>query len=277
MIRRLLVALVCCLCLAGQAQAKEQLKLLAGTTMLEDILTDLCPQAEVRAMIPGGACPGHYDLRPADLALLAEADALFLHPWQRGLENVQALVEASANAGLRVLVVPESGNAMVPEVQGRYVRAMATMLGEMAPHLRNSVQEAAAVRLARVDALDSRLTAKLRDSGAGRCPVACAIMLEPLLRWAGLPVAVGFSRPGDMTPEQMAGVIDRGRDRGTALVVDNLQSGDKGRGLAEEFRVGRVVLSNFPGGFPDTSTWEKALEANVRILIEALEAVESGS
>ena len=277
MIRRVVYILVCCLFLAVPAQAGQPLKLMAGTTLLADIAADLCPGAEVRALIPGGACPGHYDLRASDLALLAEADALFLHPWQAGLENMRNLVAAAANPRLRVLVVAESGNAMVPEVQARYVRAMAAMLTELAPQAHADVEAAARNRSARVAALDMRLSSMLREAGAGRVPVACAAMVEPVVRWAGFPVAVAFSRPGDMTPEQMARVMDRGRAGGAALVVDNLQSGDGGRGVAEELGVRRVVLSNFPGGFSGTRTWEAALEANVRLLLGACGAPGSGS
>ncbi|WP_461208816.1 metal ABC transporter solute-binding protein, Zn/Mn family [Desulfocurvus sp. DL9XJH121] len=273
MIRKLLLALACCLLLAATAQARP-LHLVAGTTIISDILTDLCPQAEVRALIPGGACPGHYDLRPADLAGLAEADALVLHPWQRDLENMRALVNAAASPKLRVLVVPEPGNAMVPEVQARYVRALAAMLIDLAPQLRESINQAAGARLNRLEHLARQLHARLQAAGANNLPVTCCVMLVEQVRWAGFPVAATFARPGDMTPEQMAQVVDAGRAGKTGLVVDNLQTGDGGRGIAEELGARRVALSNFPDGFRDTGTWEKAFSANVERLIRCLAAPE---
>lgn len=277
MMRRMLLALVCCLLLAVPAQAQPSLRLVAGTTMLADILTDLCPKAKVRTLIPGGACPGHYDLRASDMTMLAEADALFLHPWQPGLENIRALVDAVSNPRLRTMVVSEPGNAMVPEVHARYVRAMAAMLAELAPQWRKEVEVAAQDRLKRVAALDARLSTRLREAGATRTPVVCAAMLRSMVDWAGFPVAVDFSRPGDMTPEQMAAVMDQGRSGGAGLVVDNLQSGDGGRGVAEELDAQRVVLSNFPGGFPGIKTWEATMEANVRRLLDACAAAGCGS
>ena len=64
--------------------------------------------------------------------------------------------------------------------------------------------------------------------------------------------------------------MDAGRDSGVSLVIDNLQSGqDAGASIAEELGVTRIILSNFPGGFPDTETWEKAIDKNVQLILEA--------
>ena len=39
---------------------------------------------------------------------------------------------------------------------------------------------------------------------------------------------------------------------------------------AEELGVAQVTLSNFPGGFPGTGAWEKAIEHNVDLIIQAM-------
>ncbi|BBD09824.1 metal ABC transporter substrate-binding protein [Desulfovibrio ferrophilus] len=280
MIMRIVPALLICLSLMlpRPAQAEDQpLRLLAGTTMLADILHDLCPQAEVRALIPGGACPGHYDLRPADLVLLNKAEALFLHPWQQDLENMRILIDAAANAQLHVEIVAEPGNSMLPQVHARYTRAMAQRLGEIAPQQNQAIQNAAKRRLARITTLEQELLFRLHQAGAQRHPVVCAQMQEGLARWAGFPVATVFYRPGDMNPEQMARVVDAGKSGKATLVIDNLQSGDGGRGLAEELSARRIMLSNFPGGFPDTNTWEDALRVNIERLLNALQGSEYNS
>ncbi|MBU1003996.1 MAG: zinc ABC transporter substrate-binding protein [Proteobacteria bacterium] len=271
MIMRLISGLLLCLVLALPAQAQEHpLRLLAGTTHLADILRDLCPEAEIRTMIPGGACPGHYDLRPGDLVLLQRADALFLHPWQQDLENMRTLVQATANTKLRVEIVDEPGNPMVPAVQAGYTLALGDQLSSLTPNRAPAIRSAAARRMVRIQALDKQLRTQFQEAGAAHHPVACARMQEGLIRWAGFPVAAVFDRPGDMTPEQLARIVDQGRSGGAVLVVDNLQSGDGGQGLAEELAARRVVLSNFPGGFPQTETWEDALRINAQFLLEAL-------
>jgi zinc transport system substrate-binding protein len=39
--------------------------------------------------------------------------------------------------------------------------------------------------------------------------------------------------------------------------------------MASEIGAVQVTLSNFPGGFDDTQTWEKAIEEDVNLLLEA--------
>jgi len=55
------------------------------------------------------------------------------------------------------------------------------------------------------------------------------------------------------------------------LIIDNMQSGqDAGAGIAEELGSARVILSNFPGGYENTETWEKAIDYNVALLLEVI-------
>ena len=55
------------------------------------------------------------------------------------------------------------------------------------------------------------------------------------------------------------------------LVIDNLQDGkDAGKAIAEELGAKQINLSNFPGGFENTETWEKAIDRNVELLIQAI-------
>jgi len=56
-------------------------------------------------------------------------------------------------------------------------------------------------------------------------------------------------------------------------VADNLQSGGLSAGelLARDIGTAYLVLSNFPGGFPDTPTWQAAFEENIRRLAASLE------
>ena len=59
--------------------------------------------------------------------------------------------------------------------------------------------------------------------------------------------------------------------RRVTLIIDNLQSGQNaGAGIAEELGCQRIVLSNFPGGFDDTETWEKAIDWNIELILAAI-------
>ncbi|NQT04968.1 MAG: zinc ABC transporter substrate-binding protein, partial [Dehalococcoidia bacterium] len=80
-----------------------------------------------------------------------------------------------------------------------------------------------------------------------------------------------FGRPDSLTPQVVKELVDKGREGEVALIIDNMQSGqDAGAGIAEELDSARVILSNFPGGYDNTETWEKAIEYNVALLLAAI-------
>jgi zinc transport system substrate-binding protein len=65
--------------------------------------------------------------------------------------------------------------------------------------------------------------------------------------------------------------VDTVRENNVSLIIDNLQSGqDAAKAVAEELGCTRIILSNFPGGFTDTETWEKAIDKNVALVLEAV-------
>jgi zinc transport system substrate-binding protein len=70
----------------------------------------------------------------------------------------------------------------------------------------------------------------------------------------------------------LQGLIDQGKQSGVALVIGNLQSGtsDAGATMASGIGAVQVTLSNFPGGFDSTETWEKSIEKDVDLLLAAL-------
>jgi zinc transport system substrate-binding protein len=69
----------------------------------------------------------------------------------------------------------------------------------------------------------------------------------------------------------VAGLVDQGREVNVRLIIDNLQSGeDAGKAIAEELGCRRIVLSNFPGGFDNTKTWEKAIDRNIDLILDAV-------
>lgn len=265
-------ALVFLLLPRAHADTDAPQRIVAGTTLIADIVHDLLPQAEVRTLIPGGACPGHYDIRPGDVRLLRDADAIYLHAWQTAQPHITTLLDA-AQTQRQPVALPDAGNALLPENNLLLTRHIAAELAELFPQHKRDISARAAARRRAVTTTAQALKTRLAASGVAEMRVVCAAMQEPLAHWAGCKVVTAFPRPASMTPQQMAKVIAAGRGAGVRLVLDNLQSGDGGHGLAEALGARRVILSNFPGGFADTPTWEATMRDNVRRLLEAAPAM----
>jgi zinc transport system substrate-binding protein len=99
----------------------------------------------------------------------------------------------------------------------------------------------------------------------------CAEQQAGFVRWAGLNIAATYGRPESFTPQLVRELVDIGRESSVTLVIDNVQSGQNaGAGVADELGCNRIILSNFPGCFKDTETWEKAIDQNIDLIIEAI-------
>jgi zinc transport system substrate-binding protein len=91
------------------------------------------------------------------------------------------------------------------------------------------------------------------------------------VKWAGLNIVATYGDPGSLTPKVVKELVDKGRQAKVSLIIDNLHSGrDAGKAIAEELGSERIILSNFPGGFENTETWEKAIDRNIELILEAV-------
>ena len=99
----------------------------------------------------------------------------------------------------------------------------------------------------------------------------CAEILVGFINWAGFNIVTTYGRPDSLTPKVVKELVDTGRESKVTLIIDNLQSGqDAGAGIAEELGCQRVILSNFPGGFDNTESWEKAIDRNIELLMKTI-------
>ncbi|MEF2146447.1 MAG: zinc ABC transporter substrate-binding protein [Desulfovibrionaceae bacterium] len=271
--RRVLFVFLMGIVLAVPARAeKSRVLVLAGTSIVADVLQDLCGEwAEVRSLIPGGACPGHYDLRPGDLRFLHHADLLVLEPFQTELPNMQDLVRAAENKNLNTLVMPGVGAGMLPETQRVYSRALAARLARLWPERGSELEQAVAERVGRIDRVEFESRRELHKANALGTTALCSSMQKAFACWAGMAVAMEYLRPESMAPEDFEQLLLIGRERNVRVVLDNLQSGPgAGRGLAESLDAGQADLTSFPGALPGEDDWESAFRGNVQRLILAL-------
>ena len=101
--------------------------------------------------------------------------------------------------------------------------------------------------------------------------VICSGMQAAFLNWVDLNVVAFYGRPDSLTPQVVKELVDTGRAENVTLIIENMQSGqDAGKGIAEELGCTRIILSNFPGGFDNTETWEKAIDRNIELILEAI-------
>jgi len=263
--------LVTVLALAQYAQ--PSVDIMAGSSLIDNIIQDVADgKLEPHSLIPPGVCPGHYDIKPSDIVALANSKALFIHDYQQNFQNIAGAIEAAETPDLNIRVIDVAGNWMTPLVQAEAVDKIAQALGEIDQENDAYYQEKAAERAQAILAKGEEVTDRLQEAEVEQVKVICAEMQAGFVKWAGFDVVATFGRPEDLRPTQMEELIVEAQEAGVALVIDNLQSGATATSAAMAQDIGaiQVTISNFPGGFENTETWEKAIDKNVDLLLEAL-------
>lgn len=268
----LVLSLVIVSILGGCTPAKtSQLKVVTSTSLMAQIVERVGGDlVDVVNIIPPAQCPGHFDVKPGDIQKLAEADLFLLHGWQGEMFS-QDLIATANNPDLTVVTIDIKGNWMTPPVQLEAIDEITTSLFQV--DIKNSAayQQSAAELKAQIETKEAEIKARLAEEDLASINVMCSDQLPGFIQWVGLNIVAEFGRPDSLTPQVVKELVDTGREEKVTLIIDNLQSGqDAGKGIAEELSCARIILTNFPGGFDDTETWEKAIDRNIELILEAI-------
>ena len=252
-----------------------KLKVVTSTSLIAQIVQRVGgDKVDVVNIIAPAQCPGHFDIKPGDIRKLADADLFLLHGWQ-GEKFSQDLIASANNPDLTVVKinvkVGENDNWMTPPVQKAATDKIANALAQVDAENSTYYHQLAAEYKDKISALEAEIKARIAPLNPSQVNVICAQMQAGFVSWAGLNIVATYGRPDSLTPQVVKELVDKGKAANVSLIIDNLQSGkDAGAGIAEELGCPRVILSNFPGAVDNTETWEKAIDYNIRLIMEAL-------
>lgn len=248
--------------------------IMAGSSLIADIIQDIADgKLTAYTLIPPGMCPGHYDVKPSDVERLANSEVLIIHNWQQNMKNISDLVEAADNPDLVIKVIDVPDMPMVPQIQAETTDKVAQALGEIDPENAAYYQEKATERTQAILAKGEEVQDKLQAANVSGINVLCVEYQAGFAEWAGFNVTDTYGRPEDLSVADVEELVVEAKEAGVALVIDNLQSGatSNSDAMAEDIGAIQVTISNFPGGFENTETWEKAIDKNADLLLEALD------
>ncbi|MFC1908439.1 metal ABC transporter substrate-binding protein [Chloroflexota bacterium] len=249
----------------------SKLKVVTSTSLIAQIVERVGDdKVDVINIIPPAQCPGHFDVKPGDIQKLADANLFILHGWQ-GEKFSQELIDSANNPDLNVVIVDVMGNWMTPPVQQEATGLITDALAQADAENAAYYQELADGYKDILEAKDAEAKAKLAQVNLFAVNVMCDEQQAGFVSWAGFNIIATYGRPDSLTPQVMKELVDTGREANVTLIIDNLQSGqDAGAGIAEELDSTRIILSNFPGGYENTETWEKTVDRNIELILSAL-------
>ena len=252
----------------------SKLKVVTSTSLLAQIVERVGgDKVDVVNIIPPAQCPGHFDVKPGDIQKLADADLFLLHGWQ-GEKFSQELIASANNPDLTVVTIDIEGlgsDWMTPPGQLVATDKISAALCQVDAENSSVYQQLATEYKDKIAAKEAEIKAKLAQANPSGVNVMCAEMQEGFVQWTGLNLVATYNRNDPDIPQVVKELVDKGRAENVTLIIDNLQSGqDGGKLIAKDIGCPRIILSNFPGGFDDTETWEKAIDRNIELILEAV-------
>ena len=267
----MITSLVVSVLLGGcSTESSAKLKVVTSTSLIAQIVERVGgDKVSVVNIIPPAQCPGHFDVKPGDIQKLADAKLFIIHNWQ-GEKFSDALIASANNKNLTVVKVEMAGNWMTPPVQRDATDKIAAALAQIDPDNGAAYQKSAAEYKTEVTAKESEVKAKLGQVNLSVVNVLCDEQQAGFVKWTGLNIITTYGRPETFTPQIVKELVDKGKEKGALLVIDNMQTGgESGKSLAEQLGVKHIVLSNFPGGYENTETWEKAIDKNIELIMNS--------
>jgi len=251
-------------------ESSAKLKVVTSTSLIAQIVERVGgDKVSVVNIIPPAQCPGHFDVKPGDIQKLADARLFLIHNWQ-GEKFSDDLIASANNKSLTTVKVELEGNWMTPPVQRDAADKIAAALAQIDPDNSTAYQKAATEYKAKVTEKESAVKANLGQMNLTAVNVLCDEQQAGFVKWAGLNIISTYGRPETFTPQVVKDLVDKGRTGKAALIIDNMQTGgESGKSLAEELGVKHIVLSNFPGGYENTETWEKAIDKNIELIMNS--------
>lgn len=251
--------------------SSNRVKVVTSTSLLAYIAEQVGgDKVKVTNLIPPVQHPGNFNIRPGDIETLAAGKLFLIHGWP-GEGYVEKLVASANNPDLTVYKASVNGNWMMPPVQseatGKVAIALIEVDGQNAASYKNNSEK----YRQKIAAKETEIKIKLTKADIEKVKVIASARQADFLGWAGFKVVATYAGPNTLNPQVVKDLVDKGKQEKVILVIDNLQDGkDAGKGIAEELGAIQLNLSNFPGGFENTNTWEKAIDYNITLLLEAL-------
>ncbi len=263
---------VLALLLAGcTTSSTSKVKVVTSTSLLAYITQQVASdRVEVINLIPPAQHPGNFNVRPGDVETLASASLFLLHGWP-GEGYADKFIASANNPNLTVIKTSVDGNWMIPPVQAAATDKVAAALSQIDGKNSSFYGQSAAQYKQRISAKEAEIKNKLQKANVAQVNVIASHRQADFLKWAGFNIITAYAGPNALNPQVVKELVDKGKAAKVTLVIDNLQDGkDAGKGIAEELGAKQVNLSNFPGGFANTETWEKAIGRNIELLLGAI-------
>ncbi len=246
----------------------EKAPIACSTSYIEAIVYDLLGvETKVLRLAGPSMCPGHFDIRPSQVRLLANCRLLLRFDFQRALEKKLAGLNRDK---LEVAEIrPESG-LCVPQTYISGCRQCAKILTQAGLADADAMKRRLKVIERRISELSKRVRSRIRQSGLQGLAVLASVHQKEFCKWLGLKVVAELPAADKSDFRAINVAINAALDTNVKFVIANLQEGRQlADAIADRLNAKVVVFSNFPRiGKPNRRAFDRLITENVDNLIK---------
>jgi len=241
-------------------------KIATTTSYLEAAARDLLgDNLSVVRLVEPGTCPGHFDIRPSQVAELRQCRALLRFDFQKALDTKLAGAETNQPRVAQVLL---PGGMCRPDSYLAACRQIADHLVALDLLGRTNANTRLQAIASRLEALARDATNRLAQTGLADSPVIASAHQRDFSEWLGLKVVAAYRAADTASIGEIEEAIDAGKLAEIKLVIANLPEGRRtADALAERLKARVVVFENFPAIRKGRVSFDEMLSANVEVLL----------
>lgn len=241
-----------------------------GNSWIASCLRDLGATSDcVHLIVPPGSCPGHYDLRPSQLALLRASRVTVFFDFQASMAE---RLRATALTECRLIILAPKGGLCVPDTYRAMAHELASELARGDSTLSASLEKRLRELDANLEDLARALREQVKNSPWASAPVLASVHQKAFCEWLGLRVVATIPAADTATPAQVERILAQARAERVRAVVANRQEGTKAaEAMAASLNVPVVEFSNFPDEATSEPDFAALVRQNVTRLVRAAE------
>jgi zinc transport system substrate-binding protein len=261
-----LLAVVSSLLAGCDRQADGPADVAATNTLLASAAADVLGEdAPIELLAGPGMCPGHFDIRPSQVASLRRCRVLLRLDFQKPLD---AKLAGATEGGLTIAEISLPGGLGEPASYLAACKQTADALIAQGLLDRSTADARLAEIAARINALAAECKTKLAPL-AGQAVLTSGHQAA-FCRWAGLAVAGTFSAADATSPAELARAAQAARQAdATALIANRPEGRRVADALADRLDAAVIVLDNFPPA-AGPEGFDELLRVNTAALVEGL-------
>ena len=241
-------------------------KIATTTSYLEAAARDLLgDHLRVVRLAEPGTCPGHFDIRPSQVAELRQCRALLRFDFQKSFDT--KLVGADTN-GPRIAEVSIRGGMCRPDRYLATCRQVADHLVALDLLPRTNADTRLQTITARLDVWSRNATNRMARAGLAGSPVIASGRQRDFCEWLGLKVVATFRAADTASIGEIEAAIAAGQLAQIKRVIANLPEGRRtADALAERLQARVIVFENFPAFRSNRISFDQMLSANLEALL----------